>query len=297
MSARLLIASVLVAFVVAPSRPEAWGLDVHRFITERAIDLLPEAIRPFYQKHRAFIVERSVDPDLWRVVGFEDEPPRHFVDMDAYGKAPFPNLPRDYDRAVERYGVEFVHRNGTLPWRASEVHGQLKRAFDEQARGGRGYTLDNVRLYSAVLAHYVEDGHVPFHAVLNYDGQLTGQHGIHNRWESELVMRTVKDLTLAAPPVVAITDVRTFLWKVLEESFPHAETILASDKRAVVGREFYDDGYFAMLDADTRPIVEARLSAAISAVAGAIVGAWEAGGKPALPLDPKRELRKVNRTP
>jgi hypothetical protein len=297
MSARLLIAAVLAAAVVAPSRPDAWGLDVHRFITDRAIDLLPETIRPFYQKHRAFIVERSIDPDLWRVAGFEDEPPRHFVDMDAYGKPPFPDLPRDYDRAVERYGVEFVRRNGTLPWRAAEVHGQLTRAFAEQARGGRGYTLDNIRFHSAVLAHYVEDGHVPLHAVLNYDGQLTGQHGIHSRWESELVMRTVKDLALSPPPVTAIADVRTFMWKVLEESFPHAETILASDKRAIAGREFYDDGYFGTLDADTRPIVEARLSAAISAVAGVIVGAWESGGKPVLPLEPKREPRRVTKTP
>lgn len=295
MSARVLLSAVLAVLVAMPVRPDAWGLDVHRFITDKAIDLLPDAIRPFYQKHRAFIVERSVDPDLWRVAGFEEEPPRHFVDLDAYGKPPFTGLPRDYDRAVERYGVEFVRRNGTLPWRAAEVHGQLRRAFEEQTKGGRGYTLDNIRFHSAVLAHYVEDGHVPFHAVLNYDGQLTGQHGIHSRWESELVMRTVKDLRLAPPPVVPVTDVRTFMWQVLEESFPHAETILASDKRAVVGREFYDDGYFAMLDADTRPIVEARLSAAISAVAGAIAGAWEAGGKPALPLEPKREPRRIAR--
>jgi hypothetical protein len=105
----------------------------------------------------------------------------------------------------------------------------------------------------------------------------------------------VKELKLAPPPVVPITDVRSFMWQVLEESFPHAETILASDKRAVAGREFYDDGYFAMLDADTRPIVEARLSAAISAVAGAIAGAWEAGGKPGLPLDTKREPRRIAR--
>jgi hypothetical protein len=297
MSVRLLNAAVLAALVVLPARPAAWGLDVHRFITDKAIDLLPDAIRPFYQKHRAFIVERSVDPDLWRVAGFEDEPPRHFVDLDAYGRPPFAELPRDYDRAVERYGEEFVRRNGTLPWRAAEVHGQLRRAFEDQARGGRGYALDNIRLHSAVLAHYVEDGHVPFHAVLNYDGQLTGQHGIHSRWESELVMRTVKSLTIAPPPVVPVVDVRTFMWTVLEQSFPHAETILASDKRAVAGRELYDDGYFAILDADTRPIVEARLSAAVSAVAGAIVGAWEAGGKPQLPLEPRREPRRINRTP
>lgn len=292
-AAALLALAVVVA---VPAQPRAWGLDVHRFITGRAIDLLPAEIRPFFEKHRAFIVERSIDPDMWRIAGWGEEPPRHFVDMDAYGKPPFPDLPRDYDRAVERYGRDFVERNGTLPWRAGEIYGQLRRNFELQKRGVPGFSLENIKFFSAVLAHYVEDGHVPLHAVLNYDGQLTGQHGIHGRWESELVMRNLASLTLAPPPVVPITDARAYMFEVLQASFPHAETVLAADKAAVAGRDEYDDEYFALMYRDTRPILEQRLSAAISAVASAIVGAWEAGGKPALPLDPPRENRKVRRT-
>jgi hypothetical protein len=281
--------------LVGTARPMAWGLDVHRFITDRAIDLLPDPIRPFFQKHRAFIVERSIDPDLWRNAGWEEEPPRHFVDMDAYGQPPFAELPREYDRAVEKYGAEFVHRNGTLPWRASEIYGQLKRNFELQKKGVPGYSLENIKFYSAVLAHYVEDGHVPFHAVLNYDGQLTGQRGIHSRWETELVMRNIKDLRLAPPPVAAVSDARTYMFDVLQASFPYAAKILQADKAAVAGRDEYDDEYFRLLYRDTRPILEQRLSAAISSVASAIVGAWEAGGRPTLPLDAPRETRKVQK--
>lgn len=292
------VAIALVAGLTAgAARPSAWGLDVHRFITDRAIDLLPDPLRPFYQKHRAFIVERSVDPDLWRVAGWTEEPPHHFVDLDAYGRPPFPDLPRDLDRAVERWGPDFVRRNGTLPWRAGEFHGQLRRAFEQQAKGGGSYTLENVKFYSAVLAHYVEDAHVPLHAVLNYDGQLTGQHGIHGRWESELVRRVLPALTIAPPPVSPVTDARAFTFDVLLESFPLAEAVLAADKRAVQGRELYDDGYFEQLDRETRAMLERRLSASISAVASVIAGAWEAGGRPELPLDPPREVRKVRRAP
>ena len=32
----------------------AWGFDVHRFIVGRALDILPERLRPFYEKYRAF---------------------------------------------------------------------------------------------------------------------------------------------------------------------------------------------------------------------------------------------------
>lgn len=294
---RSLGAVVLCAAMVTASSttPQAWGLDVHRFITERAIELLPDQIRPFFQKHRAFIVERSVDPDLWRTAGWDEEPPRHFVDMDAYGQPPFRELPREYDRAVERYGVDFVRRNGTLPWRASEIHGQLVRNFELQKKGVPGYSLENIKYYSAVLAHYVEDGHVPFHAVLNYDGQLTGQHGIHGRWETELVLRNLGDLRLAPPAMAAVTDARTFMFDVLQASFPHAEKILAADKAAAAGRDEYDDEYFRLLYRDTRPILEQRLSAAIASVAAAITGAWEAGGRPTLPLDPPREVRKIRK--
>ncbi len=291
------ILAVVVLLLGSSIEPFAWGFDVHRFITDRAIDLLPETIRPFYQKHRAFIVERSVDPDLWRNAGWAEEPPRHFVDLDAYGRPPFGELPREYDRAVEKYGREFVERNGTLPWRAGEIYGQLRRNFELQKKGVPGYSLENIKFYSALLAHYVEDGHVPFHAVLNYDGQLTGQHGIHSRFETELVLRNLKDLRLAPPAVVPVADARTYLFDVLQTSFPHVETILAADKAAVAGREEYDDAYFGLLYRDTRSIVEQRLSAAISGVASAISGAWEAGGRPVLPLDPPRETRKVRRAP
>ncbi len=294
---RVSAAVVLVVGLVlaGTARPHAWGLDVHRFVTDRAIDLLPDPIRPFFQKHRAFIVERSVDPDLWRNAGWSEEPPRHFVDLDAYGRPPFGELPRDYDRAVERYGADFVQRNGTLPWRAGEIYGQLRRNFDLQKRGVAGYSLENITFYSAILAHYVEDGHVPFHAVLNYDGQLTGQHGIHSRWESQLVMRHLTGLRLAPPPVAPIADMRTYIFDVLQASFPHVETILQADKAAIVGRDEYDDAYFDLMYRATGPIVEERLSAAISAVASAIAGAWEAGGRPALPLEPQRDTRKIRR--
>ena len=34
------------------------------------------------------------------------------------------------------------------------------------------YAADNARYLMAVLAHYMEDAHVPFHGALNYDGQM-----------------------------------------------------------------------------------------------------------------------------
>lgn len=290
------LAVVVSLIVVWPVRPQAWGFEGHKLIAERAIDLLPTEIRPFFQKHRMFIVEHSVDPDLWRNAGFDEEPPRHFLDMDAYSAPPFTDLPREYDRAVQTYGADFVRRNGTLPWRVSEVYGQLRRSFDLQRRRVPGYALENVKFYSAVLAHYVADGHVPLHAVLNYDGQLTGQAGIHSRWETDLVLIMRNELHLTPPPIAHVQDPRAFMFDVLTNAFPYAEQILSADRLAVAGKDEYDRAYFDALFTSTRPILEQQLSKAVAAVASAITSAWEDGGRPDLPLDPPAEARKVRRT-
>jgi len=290
---RVVLVGCLLAMCAAPHPVLAWGTAAHRYIMDRAIDRLPPELRPFYDKARAYMVERSVDPDLWRLAGWDEEPPRHFLDMDAYGAYPFPDLPRDYDRAVERYGVEFVRQNGLVPWRVAEMYGRLRRAFEEQKNGGSEYTLSNVRFYSAVLAHYASDAHGPLHAIVNYDGQLPGQRGIHSRFESELFERYRDRLQVTPPPLDPIRDPRAFVFDVLLSSYQASASVLAADAKAVAGRTLYDDGYFDALFADLHGTLEQRLSSSIAAVSALITGAWEAAGKPALPLDSPRRVRSV----
>jgi hypothetical protein len=290
---RRLIAA-LVAFVVlaAPQPADAWGFEAHKYILDRAISLLPPEIRPFFEKYRASIVEHAIDPDLWRNVGFDAvESPRHFVDMDAYGPAPFKQLPRDFDDAVKRYGPEFVNKNGLLPWRAQEIHVKLIEAFTQKAT----YSRDNIKYFSAFLGHYLSDAQVPFHATLNHDGQLTGQWGIHSRFETETFERYRDSLDVKPRPIVTVTSARDLAFDSLATSFSHVQAILDADTAAVAGREIYDDAYFAAFYGKVKPILEQRLAESITAVASAIAGAWEQAGRPALPLDPPLVPRKVRR--
>jgi hypothetical protein len=64
------IAVVVAALLVVPSPALAWGFDAHKFIADRMIALLPAELRPLFEQRRPFIVERSIDPDLWRTVGW-----------------------------------------------------------------------------------------------------------------------------------------------------------------------------------------------------------------------------------
>lgn len=286
MRTRALAAMTLAVLSLASARTEAWGLEAHRFIVARAIDLIPDSIRPFFKSHQAFIVEHSVDPDLWRTAGFLDEPPRHFLDLDAYGRYPFSGLPHDVERAVEKFGAIMVTKNGRLPWRTAEMFDRLTRAFAHQKRGGKPYALDDIQFFSAIVGHYVADAHVPFHATLNYDGQLTGQTGVHARFETELFARFRERLQLRPMAASSVTDARALVFERLLSSFQLVAPILDADRAALGSRSAYDDRYFEELRARTQPILEQRLTESITAVAALIAGAWEQTGKPDLPPAP-----------
>jgi hypothetical protein len=288
-----LLATCAALVMAAPVPAHAWGFEVHKQITARAIPLLPPELRPFYEKYQLFVVEHTIDPDLWRSAGFEQEPPRHFVDLDAYGPYPFTSLPHDYDAAVAKFGAEMVMKNGTLPWRAQEIYDKLVAAFRQAAQPDPRYSLDDIKFFSAALAHYVADSYVPFHAVVNYDGQMTGQWGIHSRFETELVMRNLQQMRLAPSVQPPVRNVREFIFANLTADAPLATEVLADDRQAVKGKTEYDDQYFARLYELAGPIAQTRLSEAISGVAAVIAGAWEQAGRPQIPLESPKVIRKI----
>jgi hypothetical protein len=289
MRSRAGIAALVVAIcLAAPGGARTWSFDAHRFITDRAIDRLPPEIKPFFDRYRAFIVEHSIDPDLWRVVGWEQEPARHFLDLDAYGKAPFAELPRDYDRAIERYGADTLRKNGLLPWRTAEIYERLRQAFGETGKGTAPYAARDVQFCSAILSHYVADAHVPFHATMNHDGQKTGQRGIHARFESEFFSRYRDRWTISPVVIPPVSDPRGFIFDRLTEDLPLASRVLTADREAAAAHPGYDDAYYEEMYGQLGDMMATRLSAAIAGTAAMITGAWEGAGRPVLPHDGKR---------
>ena len=282
---------VVVAVAVAAERPAAWGFEAHRLIADRAVDLLPTEIRPFFVKHRAFISEHAIDPDLWRTAGWIEEPPQHFLDMDAYGPAPFDAIPHDKDAAIAKFGKDMVQKNGLLPWRVDEMYSKLVRAFAD-AKADRPYARDNIKFLSAVLAHYVGDAHVPFHAVLNHDGQVTNQQGLHSRFESQMFDRYRLRLRIRPAPITVTKSPRDFIFDTLAVSASLAEPMLAADRDAIGSGDVYDAAYYDRFFARAQPVLERRLSEAIAATAALITRAWEEGGKPSLADLPAQDRRR-----
>lgn len=291
-----LAAVAFAALMAVPAPALAWGFDAHRFITEHAIALLPAELRPFFERRRAFVVERSIDPDLWRSAGWEEEPSNHFVDLDysAYGPYPFEGLPREYDRAVQKFGKTAVHTQGTLPWRTQEFYGRLQRSFESlKAHPAPPYALDDIAFYAAILSHYVSDAHVPLHAVVNFDGQFTHQSGLHARWEKDLFERTRDRLSITPAAARPMLDPRSALFDILLASNRLAQGVLDADRKAAEGREFYDDAYFEAFARAQQPVLEQRVNESITAVAAAIIGAWQQAGRPPVPVDAPRVPRRI----
>ena len=287
---------VLLACLLAPAPAQAWGADAHHAIMERAIALLPAEIRPLFEKRRAEVVERVLDPDTWRTAGFEVEDPNHFLDIDvpAYGPYPFAALPRDYDAAVLTFGIQTVRRNGLLPWRTAEMYGNLRRAF-EAYRTPTASGQQAIVHFSAWMAHYGSDAHQPLHGVANYNGQLTGQVGVHARFETTLFERYRSRLRIAPKAIPPVRNPRDFIFDAVLEDATLAPILLKADLDAIGTRDVYDNAYYDTLFSSVGGMMERRLNESIAAVAALIAGAWEAAGSPAVPVELPVELERRRR--
>ena len=179
---RSLAAVLALGVVLLPAPASAWGWAAHRSIMQRAIELLPPEIKPFFVEHRVEVVARTIDPDLWRSVGW-DEDHNHFVNFGApgLGAYPFAAFPRDFGEALQKFGDAGLKRLGTLPWREAEMFGNLQRAFEGAGRGNSDASTE-VILFAGAASHYLQDATQPLHASNNYNGQLSDQVGLHERF-------------------------------------------------------------------------------------------------------------------
>jgi hypothetical protein len=280
MLARLL--AVLAVLLLAPAPAAAWGGAAHRFIMRQALDLLPPALKTFFTPHREEIVIRVNDPDVWRTVGWRDDP-NHFLDFGVkeYGDYPFRALPREQGAALEKFGPATLERNGLLPWRQAEMFGRLRRAFEGLTRGAP-YATGDVVVFAAVSAHYIQDAHQPLHAHENHDGQLSKQHGVHARFETALFERFSSQLTITPAAPTPLVNARDAAFDVLLESYRLVEPLLDADRAAFAASRTYNDAYYDGFFNRVRPMLERRLSESVTATASMIMGAWEAAGRPDL---------------
>lgn len=268
-------------FLSHPPSVSAWGDETHRMINEEAITTLPEPLRSFFTANRRELSNRAVEPDsVLRPRYGRREAVRHFIDLDLYGSPPFSELPRSYGVAVRRFGRDTVVERGTLPWTVLRMHARLAR----EMRAGDWVAA----LRTAGLGgHYVGDAFMPLHTTDNYDGQKTGQRGIHHAIEDSLVdaridaFRGRVRVQIRPASAAPFTPERVFAF--LLESYSDVSVVLRADREARKLGRMGSARYLDTLDERTGNVLGARLASGATTLGSFWLSAWAKAGSPAPP--------------
>ncbi|WP_143828621.1 zinc dependent phospholipase C family protein [Dyadobacter fermentans] len=200
-----------------------WGFWAHKRINRLAVFRLPMEMQVFYKKHIDYLTENAVNPDKRRyaVVG---EAERHFIDLDVYGDSALAVLPKHWQAAVNKVGEDSLRKHGIVPWHVQIAASQLTSAFREK-------NAARILRMSADLGHYIADAHVPLHTTRNYNGQLTGQDGIHGFWESRLPEIYAEQYDMWLGPAAYREDIAHDIWQAVEASHSGSDSVLAFEKQ------------------------------------------------------------------
>ncbi len=265
-----------------------WGFFSHQKINKLAVFTLPPGMSVFYKKHIRYLTEAATNPDNRRYA-VADEAPRHFIDMDVYGDSARYHLPKYWSQAVAKYGEDSLKKHGIVPWHIVRMFNQLKDAF---------ITNDpaNILRCSAELGHYVADANVPLHSTRNYNGQLTGQNGIHALWESRLPELFFDRYDFFVGKAEYIPDPQAAAWDAVFQSSALVDSVLREEKELSAsspvkfnyeskGKQTirvysvsFSRSYHTRLDG----MVERRLRSSIKMVGDMWYTAWVDAGQPDL---------------
>jgi hypothetical protein len=253
----------------------AWGPTGHRLVNRWAIETLPVEMRNFFEANRQFLIDHANDPDAWMAKDpFERK--HHYIYLDKYGIFPFLTLPHSFKAATEQYGKSRVNRDGLLPWQIGEYSLRLTNAFKAQ-------NWDEVKLDAAVLGHYVADANDPLHTTQNYDGQLTAQTGLADRFEIRLIDRFSNFLILAPKDAIKIDDPTEFAFQITIEAYTYVDHIVWEDRRSVEGLTSYNEDYFSRYYSRVGSTAMQQINAAAHDAGSYWYTAWLNAGRPELP--------------
>ena len=278
MSRRLQIiiaAGIALAFVFSPTYALAWGDNANKLIVNRAIETLPPELRQFFDASRAELLIHVNDPFV-TVAKTPAERKNQFLYLDKYGGFPFPLLPRDYKAAVAKFGKSKLESNGLLPWQIGVYSAKLTDAM----HAGK---WDDAKLYAAILASYVAAAHDPFNTTDNFDGHLSSQNGINERFGTLLVDRYNSFFFMRPNDAVFIADPTDHAFEDCVRSHTSLESVLYSDREARRGLNAYTDEYYDRFYNQAGAVLIRQISDAATDVGSYWLTSWKNAGQPQLP--------------
>ncbi|MFN3967101.1 MAG: hypothetical protein ACK4JE_05340 [Endomicrobiia bacterium] len=262
-----------------------WGYQTHRIINYYAIKYLP-AVMENFRIHADYLSLHSSDPDDWKEF-VPGEPVRHYIDLDVFEPEPFDNLPKKYEEFVEKYTAEEVEENGLLPWVIIEY-------LDLMTINMKKNRWPEVFACAYALGHYVADAHQPLHTTMNYDGQYTGDTGIHERYESTMINFYLDEIKIEKiKKIKYISNPLDFVFDFLKDSYSKIGPILDADTKYKKYFEKEPEKYYEFLWKDTKKITQEQINKAIYAFCCLCYTAWVNAGKPKIPNIKENKLLPI----
>lgn len=200
-----------------------WGFYGHALLNRQAVFSLPPEMLPLYKKELTYLSEKSVNPDRRRYA-VKGEAEKHYIDLDHYGDSARYQLPKYWFAALEKFPEDSLRAHGIGPWSAYHTLLSLTKAFEAKDKAA-------ILRLSADLGHYLGDLNVPLHTTKNYNGQLTGQAGIHGFWESRVPELLAKNYSFWVGKASYIADPQEALWDAVEQAHGMVDTVLRVERQ------------------------------------------------------------------
>ena len=213
----------------------SWGFLVHKTINQLAVYELPSGMQKFFFKNQDYLVYNAPRPDLRRNTD-QTEATKHFIDAEKYGDSALWKMPYNWSDAVRKYSVDSLYKYGYVPYVVMNVQDNLTRAMKNKNK-------DSILFYAADLGHYIGDAHVPLHTTENYDGQLSGQKGLHSLWESMIPELEITNYVLYNDhTAVYLKSPEAAIWNAVRQANNLLPQMLAKEKE--VSANFTDETKF-----------------------------------------------------
>src|SRR5438046_6575016 len=273
-----LVFGILAAFLSLPQDSLAWGRNAHRLIINKAVDTLPadlRDLRAFFEFNRNILAQHVTDP-LDGLAKNPAEKRNNFIALDKYGRCPVEGFPRSYKAAVTKFGKIKLDANGLLPWQI----GVYSEKLTEAMKAGK---WDEARLDAAILANYVAEAHDPFNTTDNFDGRLSAQPGVNERFGTALIDRYSSFFPMRPNDSVFVSDPTDRSFEACLSSHSWLETILLADRNARRGESTFNDEYYDRFYNQAAAILIRQLSDAATDVGSFWFTAWKNAGSPQLP--------------
>ncbi len=217
----------------------SWGSKGHRSINGHVTFFFNDVLSQF-DSWSSTLSSHASDADN-RKSSDPNEAPKHYIDIENYNEFNSSGvLPKTLAQAIAEYGSANVYDWGIVPWATKTTYDTLVACF-------RRGDLNKAVLTAADLGHYVGDGHMPLHITSNYNGQLSGNYGIHSRYESDMVDAHIYDFNYTAESISLISDVQQYVLNYIYDSHSYIDTVLKSDNYAKALDSSYGDVYIAAM--------------------------------------------------